>query len=84
MGKHQVLQKKLGKSASETFQMIKQAYSEEALGRSAVFKWRKHFAQGRNNMEDDEHMGRPRMVRTKLQDPKSCNVGVSQLLPNGR
>jgi hypothetical protein len=28
--------KKLGKSASETFQMIKQVYSKEALGRSAV------------------------------------------------
>jgi hypothetical protein len=26
----------LGKSVSETFQMIKQAYGEEALGRSAV------------------------------------------------
>jgi hypothetical protein len=28
----------LGKSASETFQMIKQAYGEEALGLSVVFK----------------------------------------------
>jgi hypothetical protein len=35
--------KKLGKSASETFQMIKQVYGE-ALGRSAVFKWHKGFA----------------------------------------
>jgi hypothetical protein len=44
--KRQVLQK-LGTSASETFQMIKQTYSEEALGCSAVFKWHKRFAQGR-------------------------------------
>jgi hypothetical protein len=29
---------KLGKSASETFQMIKQACGKEALGRSALFK----------------------------------------------
>jgi hypothetical protein len=29
---------KLGKSASETFQMNKQAYGEVALGRSAAFK----------------------------------------------
>jgi hypothetical protein len=34
---------KLGKSASETFHMIKQAY-DEALGRSAVFKWHEGFA----------------------------------------
>jgi hypothetical protein len=35
---------KLGKSTSETFQIIKQAYAEEALGHSAVFKWHKRFA----------------------------------------
>jgi hypothetical protein len=55
---------KLGKSASETFQMIKQAYGEEALGRSAVFKWHKYFVQGRDLLEDDEHTGRPKTVRT--------------------
>jgi hypothetical protein len=38
---------KLGRSTSETFQMIKQAYSEETLSHSAVFKWYKHSAQGR-------------------------------------
>jgi hypothetical protein len=30
---------KIGKSASETFQMIKQAYSEHGLDCSAVFMW---------------------------------------------
>jgi hypothetical protein len=35
--------------------MIKQAYGEEALGRSAVFKWHKRFAQERDSLEDDEH-----------------------------
>jgi hypothetical protein len=54
--------KKLGKSASETFQMFTQAHSEEALGRSAVFMWHKHFAQGRDSLEDDEHTGQPRLV----------------------
>jgi hypothetical protein len=34
---------KLGRSASETFHMMKQAYGE-ALGRIAVFKWHKDFA----------------------------------------
>jgi hypothetical protein len=55
---------KLGKSSSETFQMIKQAY-DEALGRSAVFKWHKSFAQVRDSLED-EHIGRPRTVRSEL------------------
>jgi hypothetical protein len=46
--------------------MIKQAYGEDALGCSAVFKWRKRFAQGKDSLEDDEHTGRPRMFRTEL------------------
>jgi hypothetical protein len=57
---------KLGKSASETFQMIKQAYGEEALGRNVVFKWHKRFEEGKDSLEDDEHTGRPRMARTEL------------------
>jgi hypothetical protein len=46
--------------------MIKQAYGIEALGHSAVFKWHKRLAQRRDRLEDDEHTGRPRMVRTEL------------------
>jgi hypothetical protein len=59
--------KKLGKYASETFQMMKQVHSEEALGHSAMFKWHKHFAQGRDSLEDDKQTGQLRMVRTELQ-----------------
>jgi hypothetical protein len=58
---------KLGKSASKTFQMIKQVYSKEAFGCSTVFKWHKRFAQGRDSMEDDEHTSQPRTVRTELE-----------------
>jgi hypothetical protein len=46
--------------------MIKQAYGEETLGRSAAFKWHKHIAQGRDSLEDDEHTSRPRTIRTEL------------------
>jgi hypothetical protein len=46
--------------------MNKQVYGKRALGRSAVFKWHKRFAQGRDSMEDGEHTGQPRMVRTVL------------------
>jgi hypothetical protein len=57
---------KLGKSASKMFQMIKQAYGEEALDHIAVFKWHKCFAQGRDSLKDDEHTIWPRKVRTEL------------------
>jgi hypothetical protein len=56
----------LRRHASETFQMIKQVYGEEALGRNAVFKRHKRFAQGRDSLEDEEHTGRSRTVRTDL------------------
>jgi hypothetical protein len=58
---------KLGKSASKTFQMIKRAYSEEALGHSALFKWHKSFAQGRDSLEDNEYTSQPRTVRIELE-----------------
>jgi hypothetical protein len=45
---------KLGKSASETFHMIKQVYGE-ALGRSAVFKWHKGFACPREAAKTTGH-----------------------------
>jgi hypothetical protein len=32
----------------------------------AVFKWHKRFAQRRASLEDDEHTGWPRTVRTEL------------------
>jgi hypothetical protein len=57
---------KLGKSISKTFQMIRQAYDEEALGHSAVFKRLRRFAQRRDSLEDVEHTGQPRTVRTEL------------------
>jgi transposase len=64
----------LGKSASETFQMIKQAYGKEALGCSAVLKWHKRFAQGRDSLEDDAHIGRPRTVRTELKIQEAATL----------
>jgi hypothetical protein len=61
---------KFGKSASEMFQMIKQEHGEEVLGCCAVFKWHKRFAQGRDSLEDDEHTGRLRTVRTEFKSQK--------------
>jgi hypothetical protein len=57
---------KLGKSFSETFQMMKQPYGQGTLARIAEFKWHKSFAQGRDSFKDDEHISRPRTVRTEL------------------
>jgi hypothetical protein len=55
---------KLGKSASEMFQMIKRTAKKPWI--VLLFKWHKRFPQRRESLEDDEHAGRPRTVRTEL------------------
>ena len=45
---------KLGKTASETFEMLKQAYGDDTLCRAAVFRWYAKFRNGREEIEDDE------------------------------
>jgi hypothetical protein len=55
---------KTGKTATKTFQLIKQAYGENALSRTRVFEWYARFRDGRENLVDDERSGRPTAVRT--------------------
>ncbi|XP_057652741.1 protein GVQW3-like [Diorhabda carinulata] len=50
---------KLGKSATETFDMIKQAYPDVALARSGVFRWHQAFLEGREEVADEDRAGRP-------------------------
>jgi hypothetical protein len=54
----------VGKSSSETFQMIKQGYDEETLG--IVLCLYGTNVLHRDILEDGEHTGRPRTFRTEL------------------
>jgi transposase len=54
---------KTGKIATETFQLIPQAYGGNAVSRTRVFEWYARFRDGRENLEDDERSGRARAVR---------------------
>jgi len=49
---------KLGETGIETFNKLKQAYGEQALLRSKVFKWFKAFSEGRESIEDEPLSGR--------------------------
>jgi hypothetical protein len=55
---------KTSKTATETFQLIKQAYGDNPLSRTRGFEWYARFWDGRENLEDDERSGRPTAVRT--------------------
>jgi hypothetical protein len=55
---------KLGKSASETLEMIREAFGEHSLSRTAVFEWHSRFKAGRVSVEDDERSRRPSTSET--------------------
>ena len=39
---------KIGKPATETYQLLQQAYGEAAMGRTQVFDWFRRFKEGRS------------------------------------
>ena len=50
---------KLGKTATECYEMLKTAFGEQAMGRSQTFQWFSRFKAGRTSIDDDERSGRP-------------------------
>ena len=47
---------KLGESAAVTYEKLQRAYEES---RAQVFRWHKSFLEGREQVEDEPHVGRP-------------------------
>ena len=54
---------KLGKTSSETFEMLKEVYGHEALSSDRVFDWHRCFKEGKRFVENDECLGRPSTSR---------------------
>jgi len=50
---------KLGKTFTETFQMLQQAYGEDCLNRTQCHEWYQHFKSGRMSIKDDPKSGWP-------------------------
>jgi hypothetical protein len=53
---------KLQKSPSETSEVLNTIYDESDMNQSNVFKWRKHFRKGREDVNDEERQGAPIMT----------------------
>jgi len=51
---------KLKKSATETFQLLTEAYGKDCMFRARVFEWHKRFSEGRESVKDDDRPGRQR------------------------
>ena len=56
---------KIGKTATETYQLLQQAYGEDAMGRTQVFDWFRQFKECRTSVENDPHSGQQSTSRNK-------------------
>jgi hypothetical protein len=55
---------KLGETASETHEMLKTAFGDDAMGRTQTFEWFSRFKRGETSVKDSEHSGRLSTGRT--------------------
>jgi hypothetical protein len=70
---------KLKKSATETFQLLTEAYGEDCMSRACVFGWHKRFSEGRKSVKDDD-----RHVDCFLRYPEYCDGRVGTQRPGGK
>ena len=45
--------------------MLAQVYGDNAMKKTAVYKWVKRFSEGRESVTDEERSGRPATSRTE-------------------
>ena len=55
---------KLSETTIVTYEKLHRAYGEHSLSRAQVFRWHKSFLEGREQVEDEPHAGRPSTSKT--------------------
>jgi transposase len=50
---------RLGKSATETHEMLVEVYGDAAVTRNTVYKWYERFRSGSESIDDEERPGHP-------------------------
>ncbi|GFT92555.1 protein GVQW3 [Trichonephila clavipes] len=56
---------KLGKTGTETYEMMKTAFGDEVMSRARVFEWLRRFKEGRQSVNSDPRSGRPSASRNE-------------------
>ena len=76
---------KLGKTPTESHNLLIEAYGDSALSRARVYEWHKRFKDGRESVENDDGAGRPNtsinkekvlQVSNILQEEPRLSVGI--------
>jgi hypothetical protein len=68
---------KIGKSVTETFEMLKIAFGEEAMCRTQTYEWWKRFKEARTSVDDDPRSGWPSASKIDNNVPKVREVILS-------
>jgi len=55
---------RLGKTGSETFEMLKRAFGDSCMSHSRTSEWFGHFKNGRTSTANDDRSGRPSTATT--------------------
>ena len=58
----------------ETYQLLQQAYSEDAMGCTQVFDWFHQFKEGRTSVESDPHSGQQSTLRNEEMIAKARTI----------
>ena len=62
---------------ADAFRMLTVAYCEATLDRSNVYRWYKMFSEGLEDVNDEEHVGRPRTTTTDQNIDEVKKIGQS-------
>ena len=65
---------KLGKSTTETYDLLNKVYGDVCLSRTQVFEWFKRFKEGREETGDDQRSGRPSTTKTNANIEKASET----------
>jgi len=65
---------KLGKSGNEIREMLMQVYRDNVMKKTAVYKWVKHFSEGRDSVTDEERSGLQATSRTEENIANVCQI----------
>lgn len=65
---------RLGKNATETFQMLQEAFKDDCISRSQSGRWHKAFKEGQEEVADEPRSGRPTTARTDENVNRVCEV----------
>ena len=70
---------KVGKKATETYEMLQTAFGASCMNGASVFEWHKRFNEDRESVRDDERCGRSKEVNTPELIGQRVRVRVTML-----